>query len=209
MKKKDATGLTLIELLIVLLMIGVLAAIALPTYFKHIKKSRTAEAISNLNTIASLEQAYYNDARHYLCLEANPTVVPKGGEKGAFDPKLDNWEALGQVLPKGTRTYFQYRAFAGRFDIINPTGGGSPPLVDDLTCMSTNGYDTKFPIERAMTADSDCAGAVSAEDLEIPPESRADFYWLTAIADQDGDGKCSVFIKVKDRADIYRRDELE
>ena len=54
MKNKQA--FTLIELLVVVLIIGILAAVALPQYQKAVTKSRFAEALANLKTIAQAHQ---------------------------------------------------------------------------------------------------------------------------------------------------------
>ena len=52
-------GFTLIELLIVVLIMGILASVAMPQYFKSVEKSRSAEAITILSSIASAQERAY------------------------------------------------------------------------------------------------------------------------------------------------------
>ncbi len=55
---KSNNGFTLIELLIVVLIIGVLSAVALPGYRKATEKSKAAEALTLLSDIAAAEHRY-------------------------------------------------------------------------------------------------------------------------------------------------------
>ena len=52
-------GFTLIELLVVILIIGILAAVAVPQYQKAVEKSRAAQALRVIKTIAQASRAYY------------------------------------------------------------------------------------------------------------------------------------------------------
>ena len=54
-------GFTLIELLIVVVIIGILAAIAIPKFNSTREKTFLAAAKADLRNLASLQEVYYND----------------------------------------------------------------------------------------------------------------------------------------------------
>ena len=54
----NKTGFTLLELLVVVLIIGILAGIALPQYHKSVEKAKAVKTLTVLNTLANAEQRY-------------------------------------------------------------------------------------------------------------------------------------------------------
>ncbi|MEW6982136.1 type IV pilin protein [Colwelliaceae bacterium 6471] len=77
-------GFTLIELMIAVAIVGILAAVAYPSYVDFVKRSNRAEAQSELLRIANLQEQYYMDHRTYtsdmtqLGLGADPYIPEQG-----------------------------------------------------------------------------------------------------------------------------------
>jgi type IV pilus assembly protein PilE len=62
---KKNRGFTLIELMITVAVIGILAAVAYPSYLNQIRKSRRAEAQAALLNISARQQQMLLDTRSY------------------------------------------------------------------------------------------------------------------------------------------------
>lgn len=86
-------GFTLIELLIVVVIIGVLAAIAIPKFGATREKAYVAKLKSDLRNLATAQEAYYYDyGNYYSGPVPNPAVL-------AFDPSSGVTIVLSGVTP--------------------------------------------------------------------------------------------------------------
>ena len=62
---KKIKGFTLLEILIVVIIVGILAALAIPYYVKTAESSKAAEAYANLNALRQAEWVYYGKSGNF------------------------------------------------------------------------------------------------------------------------------------------------
>lgn len=76
--KHDNNGFTLIELMIVVAIIGILSAIALPAYNDYITRSRISEAVSGLSDMRVKMERHFQDNRTYAgaCVANTQAPLP-------------------------------------------------------------------------------------------------------------------------------------
>jgi type IV pilus assembly protein PilA len=77
---KGKKGFTLIELMIVVAIIGILAAIAIPNFLKFQAKSKQSEAKSNLGAIYTGQVSYFgenNDYSNFSAINWSPSGTPR------------------------------------------------------------------------------------------------------------------------------------
>ena len=88
--KNNQKGFTLIELMIVVAIIGILAAIAIPNFLQYQLKAKTAEAKTNLGAIRTSLEAFAAENDEYLTAASQPS----GAVANATSTKA-TWNAPG------------------------------------------------------------------------------------------------------------------
>ncbi len=73
MTTSKSSGFTLIELMIAVALVGILAAVAYPTYMEQVRKARRADAQASLLQLAGIMERFYTENNSYTgaCLEGD------------------------------------------------------------------------------------------------------------------------------------------
>lgn len=110
------SGYTLVELMAVVAILGVLAAIAMPQYQSYTMQARTTEAVAYLAQIKTRQESYRADFFMYCNASGsasnwNPTPTP-GRTPNNWDGTRDAWSQL-RAVPATGQLYFSYQTVAG------------------------------------------------------------------------------------------------
>jgi type IV pilus assembly protein PilE len=73
---RQAKGFTLIEVMVVVAIVAILSAIAVPGYNNYVMRSKISEAVANLSDMRVKMEQYFLDNRTYVGACAAGTVAP-------------------------------------------------------------------------------------------------------------------------------------
>jgi len=114
-------GITLFELLVVMLLVGIIAAFAFPAYRQHLVRVHRAEAMTALLQLQSAEESHY--LRHGI-YTANVTAAPPAG-LGLLSSSAANRYALSVALAADGQSFIA---------TASPTPGGGQ--LADYECLA-------------------------------------------------------------------------
>lgn len=109
---RKTSGFTLIEVMMVVAIIGIIAAIAFPSYQEHVRKTKRADAQAALMELAQFMERYYTANGRYLDADGDAPALPfdaapKDGGNKSYDlafaedsPTANSY--LLQAIPTGS-----------------------------------------------------------------------------------------------------------
>jgi len=157
-KKKDQ-GFTLIELLVVIIIIGILSAIALPSFLNQANKAKQSEAKTYVGTLNRTQQAYFLEKSEFAAdLSKMADPVPATTTNYLYASGKSGVSALST----GTATKDALRSYGGTvFVATNATTSETSTLAI--------AYESDAPSKTAPgVAKIDAANAMTPPDKHSP-----------------------------------------
>lgn len=170
-RSQGPSGFTLVELMIAVAIIGVLAAVALPSFLNYTARAKSSESVNNLKAIYTHATAYYTGIRAAAGLGANMVgrcivgssagtvpATPTSFAQTANFPADAAFQSLG--IPTAENIFYGYGIVSG-----GATCGVAANRTDVYTFYAQGDLDGDAMLSRFELA---CGSNVDAELYRAP-----------------------------------------
>lgn len=172
----------MIELMILVVIIGILAAIGVPAYQKYVIKARMAEGYQNIGVITRKEIVYFTENKEFVPLQpVNPLLLGPS-------MVLVNSSSWQSFLPNaaGEHVFFSYSAAAGKTDASGTELNTGPVSGMNLAHVTSPGF-----FRRNYAIGGACFTipfpVMSAASYGAVVQNSYDWYMFIAVGDLNGD----------------------
>ena len=141
--KTRQTGITLLELVIVMIVAGLLASLAIPAFNGYVQRSRTARAIGDIGSLSAQLYRWQSNTRRF------PDTLAEAGLDGGLDPWGQPYRYLNiaKAAPNEPRKDKNLHPINTDFDLysIGPDGNTATALTakasqDDVIRANNGGF---------------------------------------------------------------------
>lgn len=191
---KNRHGFSLVELMTVVVIIGILSAVAIPSYNQYTLRAKIAEAYTGMDNVKKLELTYFSENRHFLVGVVLPNDVSVYPPYTLSSCTGCGWDVFGYPFPIPSSTYFKYLVFGASVD---QTGSGYLTSVDGETFGAPNLADMII-----FNFATRCNPSLSLSDLGISSTPNSHFLVVAAGSNfKDPGDVCTLVIQTTEVID--------
>lgn len=193
-------GFTLTELMVVIVIVAILSAVAVPMYNKYIANSRTSEAYAILADIAKSEIVFFSENSYFLPLYRNPEGFP---QNKFFEISVVGWSQgwggpwIKSPLADDTHLNFSFAVTSGnesgQFNLGSWSDLTAPPPTD-IALSEPSGIFFDGGKESQSCVSAVTSGSIGSElaPENIGVSSSQPNHWAILLAQGDifGNNQC-------------------
>ena len=152
-KKRNEEGFTLIELLVVIIIIGILSAIALPSFLNQAAKGKQSEAKSYVGATMRAQQAFRIENTSFASSSTQLEIgLPTQTVNYTYDISAAN--ANTTLISGNALDASSLKSYSGGVSILTSTG-----ITSALACQTNDVSGSAPAMTLTTTANASCSGA--------------------------------------------------